>query len=143
MSKFLSRKNLSRKYEYLGEGSGRMVFAISNDYVMKVPKNNYGIEQNDIENYIYNDAEERFKKYLCPIISYQLDLIIAVRATPLAITREYFDNLRIFCGKIDFYQDILDLSKKYHLSKRDIKATSSWGMINKQKVIIDYGTVLE
>jgi len=116
-----------------------MVFALDNEIVMKIPKNNFGRQQNKIEYYIYENVETHFKKYLCPVIDFQPELLIAKRAIPINDDMEYLSSLRIFCGNIIFYQDILDLSKRYYLSKDDIRATSSWGILNGDKVLIDYG----
>ena len=116
-----------------------MVFAINDDLVIKVPKNKFGFYQNKIENYIYEHVEDRFKKYLCPVTWFQPELLVAKRAMPLGYDKEYFSSLRVFCENIVFYQDILDLSKIYYLSKDDIRATSSWGILNGDKVLVDYG----
>lgn len=135
----LTKKKLLKSFLYLGEGAARMVFALNNDLVIKVPKNKFGIFQNGIESYIFNHAEERFKKYLCPLIRYQPELLVAVRAIPIDDDKEYLNCLRIFCGNIAFYEDILTISKTFYLSKDDIRATSSWGILNGEKVLIDYG----
>ena len=135
----LSKKKLFKSFHYLGEGAARMVFALNNDLVIKVPKNEFGIFQNCIESYIYSHAEDQFKRYLCPIVWYQPELLVAVRAIPIDDEKEYFNSLRIFCGNITFYQDILAISKTFYLSKDDIRATSSWGKLNGEKVLIDYG----
>lgn len=137
--KSLNKKKLLKLYQYLGEGAARMVFALDDDLVMKIPKNDFGLRQNKIENYIYENVEYRYIKYLCPIIHFEPELLIAKRAIPINDDIEYLSSLRIFCGNITFYQDILDLSKKYYLSKDDIRATSSWGILNGDKVLIDYG----
>jgi len=135
----LSNKKLSKSFLYLGEGAARIVYALNNDLVIKVPKNKFGIFQNGIESYIFNHAEERFKKYLCPVIRFQPELLVAVRAIPIDDYKEYLNCLRIFCGNIAFYEDILTISKTYYLAKDDIRATSSWGILNGEKVLIDYG----
>jgi len=135
----MSEKKMSKSFLYLGEGGARIVFALNNDLVIKVPKNKFGIFQNGIESYIFNHAEERFKNYLCPVIRYQSELLVAARAIPINDDKEYLDCLRIFCGNIAFYEDILTLSKTYYLAKDDIRATSSWGILHGEKVLIDYG----
>lgn len=66
-------------------------------------------------------------------------MLVAVRAMPINDDKEYLNSLRIFCGNITFYQDILAISKTFYLSKDDIRATSSWGILNREKVLIDYG----
>ena len=116
-----------------------MVFAINNDLVIKIPKDKFGFYQNKIENYVYQHAENRFKRYLCPIIWFQPEMLVAKRAMPLNDDKEYLSSLVAFCGSVTFYQDILDLSKTFYLSKDDIRATSSWGIIDGEKVLIDYG----
>jgi hypothetical protein len=106
---------------------------------MKIPKNSFGLYQNRIENYIYESAEDRFKKYLCPIVKFEPELLLAKRAIPINDDKEYLSSLMIFCGSVSFYQDILDLCQKYYLSKEDIRATSSWGILDGNKVLMDYG----
>ena len=135
----LSQKKLLKSFLYLGEGAARIVFALNDHLVIKVPKNKFGVFQNGIENYIFNHAEERFKKYLCPVIRYQPELLVAVRAIPIDDDHEYLNCLRTYCGTIAFYEDILTMSKTYYLDKDDIRATSSWGRLNGEKVLIDYG----
>jgi len=66
-------------------------------------------------------------------------LLVAVRAIPIDDNEEYLKCLRTFCGNITFYEDILTLSKTYFLAKDDIRATSSWGIHDGKKVLIDYG----
>jgi len=70
---------------------------------------------------------------------FQPELLVAVRAIPIDDYKEYLNCLRIFCGNIAFYEDILTISKTHYLAKDDIRATSSWGILNGQKVLIDYG----
>lgn len=65
--------------------------------------------------------------------------MIAKRAIPINDDTEYLNSLMIFCGSVTFYQDILDLCQKYYLSKVDIRATSSWGILDGNKVLVDYG----
>lgn len=134
-----SKKKLFKSFVYLGEGGARIVFALNNDLVIKVPKNKFGIFQNSIESYVFHHAEERLKKYLCPVTWYQPELLVAVRAIPIDDNEEYLKCLRTFCGNITFYEDILTLSKTYFLAKDDIRATSSWGIHDGKKVLIDYG----
>jgi hypothetical protein len=137
--KSLSRKRLFKQYHYLGEGAARMVFALDRELVMKIPKNSFGLFQNKIENYIYNNSDGRLRKYLCPILKFEPELLIARMAIPIKDDNEYLDSLMIFCGNITFYEEVLELCKKYYLSKDDVRATSSWGILDGAKVLIDYG----
>ena len=135
----LSRKKLMKRFEYLGEGAARMVFALDDDQVIKVSKNKFGLLQNYVEYYVYHRAGERFQKYLCPIIKWLPEIILAERAIPIDADQEYLNCLWVFCKSKLFYQDILELSKAFSLSKNDLRATSSWGILHGEKVLIDYG----
>lgn len=136
----LDETELFEKYIYLGEGAGRRVFAINEDLVIKVAKGKFGILQNKIENYVYTTASKRHKRYLCPVMWYKPWMVVMKKALPLSSDKEYFDSLKEFCQDKIFYRDILALTRIHHLSPKDIRAKSSWGLIeDDNKVLIDYG----
>lgn len=136
---FLSKEELSERFIYLGEGAGRRVFAINNDLVIKVAKGEFGIYQNSVENYIYKHANKKMRRYLCPIIWYNPRLVVMRRALPISKTKKHVGDLKEFCCEGIFYHDILSLAEEFLLSIGDIKRTNSWGILNSQKVLIDYG----
>ena len=68
----LSDRQIAKKYKYLGEGISRKVYAIDENYVVKVSKNSDGIYQNRIEHYVYTHVDKNLKKYLCPIVCFNL-----------------------------------------------------------------------
>lgn len=88
---------------------------------------------------MFRHASNRYKKYLCPIVWYKPGMIVAKQASPLNEEKEFFTSFKKFCEKDTFYYDVLSLARKYYLSKTDIRATSSWGTLNGEKVLIDYG----
>ncbi|HEY5563836.1 MAG TPA: hypothetical protein VIK72_19140 [Clostridiaceae bacterium] len=157
----LSYAALEKKYEYLGEGSGRIVFGINDKYVIKVAKNNNGQVQNKIENIIYNEIEDKYKKYLCPVYLSRNHRLIMKRAIPLLsiVKNESLDIDQVFRfnsevaknysskeKEINFYRDIHVLSKARDLLYADLMAVSSWGLLKVNRpnlvnrpVLIDYG----
>lgn len=136
--KFL--KSISKTFKYLGHGGSRIVFALNKELVIKVPKDDFGIRQNETEFFIYLYSNPRFRKYLCPPVKYLSSRILIMRrAEPLDLEDEYFNSLMTFCDNKEFYQDVLDLSRFFMLLRNDVRATSSWGILDGRKVLIDYG----
>ena len=136
----LSSKVIAKRYEFLGEGMCRKVYSINEDYVVKVAKIYGGRYQNAIENHVYAHASEKFIKYLCPIVWFEPDKIIMKRAIPLSnsIKDKYIDLKTIRTEKKS-YADLTKLTKKFILDPEDIISTSSWGILNNENVLIDYG----
>jgi len=156
----LSCATIEKKYEYLGEGAGRIVFGIDDKYVIKIAKNKFGQIQNNNENRIYNEIGKAYKKYFSPVYQCRNQKLIMKRATPLLsiVKDESLDIDEVFSFKSNkdngksFYEDIEILSKDLDLLYGDLMAVSSWGLvkINKSKlvnkpnfvnkpVLIDYG----
>lgn len=137
--KYLIESNLN----YIGKGSGRKVYAIDENYVIKIPRNSSGVLQNKVENNIYNTANENLKEYLCPIVFYSNDIIIMKRALPLNsfITNRGLNMLEILNSRKrnEFFKEMKPLLKYYDLLYEDIIAISSWGLLNNKPVLIDYG----
>ncbi|GLC32227.1 hypothetical protein [Clostridium omnivorum] len=137
--KYLIESNL----HFIGKGSGRKVYAIDENYVIKVPRNTSGVLQNKVENNIFNSANESLKEYLCPIEYYKNDIIIMKRALPLnsIITNRGLNMLQILNTrkKSEFFKEMKPLLKYYDLLYEDIIAISSWGILNNKPVLIDYG----
>lgn len=80
----LSDRQISKHFMFLGEGIARKVYAINDNYVMKVSKGIDGYFQNNVENYVYNTVEEDLLKYLCPILAFNSRILIMQRAMPLS-----------------------------------------------------------
>ncbi|WP_125153001.1 hypothetical protein [Clostridium rectalis] len=136
----LSNKSISKRYKYLGEGISRKVYALNDKYVIKVAKGAEGHYQNMVENYVYNHVDRKLKKYLCPIIYFKPRFIIMRRAEPIA------DSLNKHKVKIEklrkeknAIEDIENLTNKFLLLREDIYSITSWGKIQDEYVLIDYG----
>lgn len=143
----MSKVDIERNYEYLGEGAGRIVYAINKRYVIKLAKSDGGDKQCEMENYIYNNSPKRLKKYLCPVVWYKDDMVIMKRAIPVARNRENKEKnvFRYFGIGIDnpFYKKVNMLVDIFDLLYGDVKSLSSWGLLDGRLVLIDYGCTYE
>lgn len=136
----LSDRQISKKYKYLGEGISRKVYAIDENYVVKVSKNSDGIYQNRIENYVYTNVEKDLKKYLCPIVCFNLNRIIMRRAVPLYKGgKNKWIDLHKIRPEESAYSDLNKLATKFMLEYEDVISSTSWGVYNNKNVLIDYG----
>lgn len=141
---YLTNKNvLKNKYMFLGEGASRLVLAIDDNYVVKLSKGKTGNYQCKTENYIYSNIREQNKKYFCPIIWYKKGMVVMPRAVPFSQIVGHrhgsvfeFTNIKPTSA---FFQNIKKIAKHYDLLYPDIKAISSWGLLDNKPVLIDYG----
>lgn len=124
---------------YIGSGSSRKVYDLGNGYVVKVAKNEAGIEQNRAEDYISrNDFSGIFAKVINVSNDYSMLIMKkAKRVKDISIIWNYFN----VGNKDEFYQNITmqNIKNKYNLLLGDFEKASSWGIINGRPVIIDYG----
>jgi len=136
----LSDKKITKKYKYLGEGISRQVYAIDENYVVKISKNRDGIYQNRIENYVYNNVDKDLKKYLCPIVCFNPNRIIMRRAIPIYKRGENkWIDLQKIRPEESSYNDLNKLAAKFMLEYEDVISATSWGVYNNENVLIDYG----
>lgn len=136
----LSDRQIAKKYKYLGEGISRKVYAIDENYVVKVSKNSDGIYQNRIENYVYTNVDKNLKKYLCPIICFKPERIIMRRAIPIyKYGKNKWVDLHTIRPEENSYSDLNKLAAKFMLEYEDVISSTSWGVYNNENVLIDYG----
>ncbi len=138
-----NRNYIKKNYKYLGEGASRIVFEINDDYVMKVSKGKTGNYQCRTENYIYTNIQEKNKKYFCPIIWYKKGMIVMRKAVPFTeiIGHKHgsiFEYTNIKADSL-FFKNIKKIARHYDLLYPDIKAISSWGILDEKPILIDYG----
>lgn len=151
-----AEKNLER----LSSGSSRIVYLTPKKTVIKMAKNDRGIEQNKTE------ANPKMKsKYINKIISkakdnswietYYLDkitekefkkmigfdfkrfadcLIYGVKKTSDKIPKE-FEKI----SKLEFYEEIVRIAKNFNLASGDLAKISSYGQKDDHLVLIDAG----
>jgi hypothetical protein len=140
----MSVSEISNRFEFLGEGISRAVFAINNDFVVKVAKGREGLYQNKVEKYVFTHCGKNLRKYLCPIMWYKPDRLFMPRAIPLSMLtkQKYLDLNKLMLGK-DSYDDIMYITKRFRLFQEDIISVSSWGILDNNLVLIDYGCTNE
>jgi hypothetical protein len=137
---FLSNRQISKKYKYLGEGISREVYAINEDFVVKVAKGKEGIYQNRVEHHVYIHVDKNLLKYLCPIVWFQPDKLIMRRAIPLSkYNKNQFIDINSIRPEKDLIVDLKQLANSFLLFYEDIISTSSWGIYKNERVLIDYG----
>lgn len=140
----MSFMEISNRFEFLGEGISRSVFAINNDFVVKVAKGREGLYQNKVEKYVFTHCSKELRKYLCPILWYKPDMLFMPRAIPLSklTTQKYLDLNKLMLSK-EAYEDIMYITKRFYLFQEDIISVSSWGILDNILVLIDYGCTSE
>lgn len=134
------KEDFDINFEFLGEGISRKVYALDDNYVLKVAKDEEGIYQNKVEHYVYTHINFKLKKYLASIACFKPNLLIMERAKPLSSTfNDEFINVFNFNKDDNFFKDLCYLADKYYLFYEDLISPSSWGIINDKNVLIDYG----
>lgn len=136
--------NLQRgKYRYIGSGSSREVFDLSNGYVIKVAKNKAGIEQNKAEYKISSeDNYNIFAKVIYAISNYKYIIMKkAKKVKSINYVWRYFDVYDKY--QFSNLHIIQTIKHKYNLLVSDLARVSSWGIIDDRLQIIDYGFTRE
>jgi hypothetical protein len=139
----LTDNQIKKKYLYLGEGIARKVYAINDNFVIKVAKGIDGYFQNNVENYIFETVDSNLLKYLCPIVAFNPRIIVMKRAKPLSTHKQNRINLSSVRTDKDSTWELNYLAKKYYLYYNDILSASSWGNYKGENVLIDYGCANE
>ncbi|HII4492174.1 hypothetical protein WHY64_14110 [Clostridium perfringens] len=140
----LPMKEYKKKFTFLGEGIARKVFALNKNLVVKVAKDEDGLHQNFVESYIFKNAPYNLKRYLCPVLLYNKRILIMPRAEVFPnIRRKTFVDLKKLREESSIEEDIYTLGEKYFLFKEDLYVHSSWGIINDNYYLIDYGCTSE
>ena len=126
-------------YQCIGSGSGRKVYDLGNEYVVKVAKNNKGIAQNKVEHKIsLSDHSSIYAKIIK--LSEDFRMLImekAVHIKDFSEVRKYFNvknNRELFR-----LQEIRSAFTNHNILMNDLYRPENWGMINNRPVIIDYG----
>jgi hypothetical protein len=126
-------------YRYIGSGSCRDVFDLSNGYVIKIAKNKAGIAQNKNEYKISCcDKSDLFAKVIQ--VSEDFSYLIMEKAKQV-------NNILDICNyfKVSNKNELRNLEKmqnirrSYDLLLGDFERKNNWGLIKGKPVIIDYG----
>lgn len=129
----------THQYQRLGVGSGRKVYLLDEDYVIKAAYNRKGYAQNQVEAYISetDDSALFAKIFFCDPDYRYLIMERAERIRNFSIIYEYFHvrNTR----ELFSLPELKDLILKYNLLTSDLCRPVNWGFIDSRPVIIDYG----
>ncbi|NLL78018.1 MAG: hypothetical protein GX235_12380 [Clostridiales bacterium] len=126
-------------YPVLGNGSGRKVYDLGNDTVLKIAKNIKGYAQNEVESFISEiDESDTFAKVLCASgDNHYLIMEKAGFITNFAFVRSYY---RVKSNRELFRLNNLSyIPHKYNLLVSDLCRPVNWGVRENRPVIIDYG----
>jgi hypothetical protein len=136
----LKEEDFHKNFEFLGEGISRKVFALNEEYVIKVAKDMEGYYQNKIEQNVYCHAPVTLQKYLCPIGCFKPKLMSMKRAEPLSRTVQgKYVNLKTLGKEAELLRDLSYLADRFNLFYEDLICVSSWGRLEDRLVLIDYG----
>lgn len=133
-------KNLEQgQYPVLGAGSGRRVYDLHNQMVLKAAKNVKGYAQNQVE-YIISEMDESDLFAEIFYISKDNRFLVMQKAEPIkdfSFVRTYFQvntNRELFQ-----LNNLSYIPHKYNLLISDLCRPANWGTIDGRPVIIDYG----
>lgn len=135
---YLGPAFIRKNFLFLGSGIARAVYALNNYYVVKVAMNRDGLDQCMLEHEVFISCNQRYLKYLCPVLWYRPGMIIMPRAFPLTMLSPS-STFKISSLGSHAFRDLKQLSKEYDLLFGDIESSSSWGMLSGKPVLIDYG----
>ena len=140
----LNNKQIDKNFMYIGQGIARKVYAINDNYVLKLAKGLDGYYQNNVENHVYNNIEEDLLKYLCPIVAFSPRIIIMKRAIPLSkLSHSKKVNINSLRKDKNALSDLNYMVNKFYLYPDDIVSTGSWGKLGDKYVLVDYGCTSE
>ena len=154
LHKFADRKKYAdENYKLLNKGTGRYVYDINNEYVLKLAKNNKGIEQNKTE--INISKSGKYNDINANVVEFDDNGLYLIQQKAYRLTEQGFKDitglqLQGFLyylrhnrewdgGNIKFYNKVNSLVNEFELDRFDIANESSWGIINNNVVMVDYG----
>jgi len=151
LTKFGDRKNYAdENFKFLNKGTGRYVYVINNEYVLKLANNNKGIEQNKTE--INISESGKYNDIIASVIEYDKNGLYLIQQKANEITEQEFTNITGLkvqgflsynknweSKNPKFYNKVDSLIEEFDLDRFDISTINSWGTINGNLVIVDYG----
>ncbi len=129
----------SGEYRLMGFGSCRRVYNLNNGYVVKVARDIRGIEQNKNEYQIHSNCLSGFFAEIA-YISEDFKLLVMARAKRIKKMRTVYSFYKVkgMDSLLKVNNLVQDL-KNNDLGTGDLRRASSWGLIDGEPVIIDYG----
>lgn len=127
----------------IGEGLGRNVYALDDDHCLKYPRWDEGVMECQVEAKIYQQAEGKYKKLLCPVVYDGNGFNVMKKAIPVEYVRvndtiyQYINQKRKITEFIDYLVNTFDMWKP------DLEKVSQWGYVDGKLVLLDYGRNME
>ena len=163
---YKARIELAEKnFKHLSSGSSRIVYLTDDNTVIKLAKNDKGIDQNKAESSIVTKSPLINNIIKCDKdnIWIEVDYLKKITATEFedmtSINFKDFDEVLSYEFKTGkkpkkpknfeeiteniFYKKVKDICKKFNLAHGDVGRISSWGTKNKLPVLIDTGLTNE
>ncbi|MCK1983603.1 MULTISPECIES: hypothetical protein [Peribacillus] len=125
-----ARKTLKFKYKMIGHGLNRIVYDLNNGYILKIALSEVGLLSNENEAYIYDNCNEKVKKYICPVKEHGTGWIIMKKVdtkVPFTI-KEYTKLIKLELKLL-----------KYGIIPIDLRLDNVGYNENDEMVVIDYG----
>lgn len=141
----------------IAEGNTRLVYSFKSGYIVKedILQDESSNFSNNLEYKIYNNATDKEKQFLCPIvdISENGKYIVCKECRPLdyVLLDDYnldVDDLESFEDVEDFIKAYpeykIDLNvfsefcKKYNLYEGETRILNNWGLLDNKLVCLDY-----
>lgn len=154
LHKFSDRmKYADENYKLLNKGTGRYVYDINNEYVLKLAKNNKGIEQNKTEINISKNG--KYNDITANVVEFDNNGLYLIQQKAYRLTEQGFKDItglqlqgflyylrhdKEWDGEnVKFYNKVNSLVNEFELDRFDIANENSWGIINNNVVVVDYG----
>jgi len=133
----------NKTYRLIGVGSGRLVYDMGNEYVVKAAKNKRGIVQNKEEHQIASMVHNNiFAKVIAT--SEDFNYLIMEKAEKINNISEVWNYYSVKNNRELFeLEQFSQLTTKYNLLYHDLFRCNSWGLIKGKPVIIDFGFTKE
>lgn len=154
MSKFVNRRKYAdENFKLINKGTGRYVYNINDEFVLKLAKNKKGLEQNKTE--INISKSGKYNDITANIVEYNDEGLYLIQQKAYRITENRFKDItglqlqgflyyirhnKDWDGdNVKFYNKVNSLVDSFQLDRFDIANENSWGIINGNVVIVDYG----
>ncbi len=127
------------KYRKLGAGSGRYVYDMENNYVIKYGRNQKGLAQNQAEDEIYHKRRDPVLAAVGGCTS-DYRILVMEKAEPYKNSYSLCQYYNISSMReLHHIAEVRRMVEEYHLVGVDLMKISSWGEVRGRPVLIDYG----
>lgn len=127
-----ARKSLRLKYQIIGNGKNRVVFDLTNGYVLKVALNSGGMKSNEKEYNLFLHSPSHIQKHLCTVKGFGYGWIIMEKMVQNVPDQEYEKKK----------SRLTRLFKKHGIKPKDLKKKNLALSDNGEFIVVDYGNFI-